>query len=69
MYLSCTFTEIVSVEYCNGVTLKCGLEVVQASRSLKMALIDKSRRTYNCSAIVTIALSCTIFELFDVEKP
>jgi len=31
-----------------------------------MAPIDKSHTTYYWSAIVTIALSFTIFELFDV---
>jgi len=37
------------------------------SRSLKMARFDRSYMTFYWSAIVTIALSCTIFELFDVE--
>ena len=37
------------------------------SRSLKMAPFDRSHATFYWSAIVTIALSCTIFELFDVE--
>ena len=35
------------------------------SRSLIMALFDSA--TFYWSAIVNIALSCTIFELFDVE--
>ena len=43
----------------NGVTLK--------TRSLKMAPFDRPYATFYCSAIVNIALSCTIFELFDVE--
>jgi len=34
---------------------------------MKMALFDRSCTTYYWSAIVHIALSCTIFELFDVE--
>jgi len=34
------------------------------SRSLKMARFDKPCMTF---AIVTIGLSCTVFELFDVE--
>jgi len=39
------------------------------SRSLKLALFDtgRSRTTFYWSAIVNIALSCTVFELFDVE--
>ena len=38
------------------------------SRSLKMARIDRPCMTFYWSAIVTIAPSCSIFELFDVEK-
>ena len=34
--------------------------------SLKMALFDRPYATFYWSAIVNIALSCTIFELFDV---
>ena len=37
------------------------------SRSLKMAPFDRPYATFYWSAIVNIALSCTIFELFDVE--
>jgi len=37
------------------------------SRSLKMAPFDRPCTTFYWSAIVNIALSCTIFELFDVE--
>jgi len=37
------------------------------SRSLNMAPFDKSYTTYYWSAIVSISLSCTIFELFDVK--
>jgi len=37
------------------------------SMSLKMALFDRPHATFCWSAIVNIALSCTIFELFDVE--
>ena len=37
------------------------------SRSLKMARFDRPCTTFYWSAIVNIALSCTIFELFDVE--
>jgi len=38
------------------------------SRSLKMAPFDRSYTTFYWSVIVTIALCCTIFELFDVES-
>jgi len=37
------------------------------SRSLKMARFDKPYMIFYWSAVVTIALSCIIFELFDVE--
>ena len=37
------------------------------SRSMKMAPFDRPYATSYWSAIVNIALSCTIFELFDVE--
>ena len=39
------------------------------SRSLKMALFDRSYSytTFYWSAIVSIAVCCTIFKLFDVE--
>ena len=47
----------------------CDLEirVRVRSRSSKMALFDRPYTTFDWSAIVNIALSCTIFELFDVE--
>ena len=37
------------------------------SRSLKMAQFDRPYTTFYWSAIVNIALSCTIFEFFEVE--
>ena len=37
------------------------------SRSLKMAPFDRPYATFYWLAIVNIALSCTIFEFFDVE--
>jgi len=37
------------------------------SRSLKMASFDRPYATFYWSAIVNIALSCTIFEIFHVE--
>jgi len=47
----------------------CDLEiwVRGRSRSFKMARFDRPCTTFYWSAIVTIALFCTIFELFDVE--
>jgi len=36
------------------------------SRSLKMVPFDRPYTTFYWSAIVSIALSCTIFELLDV---
>ena len=37
------------------------------SRSLTMAPFDRPYATFYWSAIANIALSCTIFEFFDVE--
>ena len=37
------------------------------SRSLKMMRFDRPCRIFYGFAIVTTALSCTVFELFDVE--
>jgi len=37
------------------------------SASLKMAPFDRQYATFYWSAIVNIALYCTIFELFDVK--
>jgi len=47
----------------------CDLElwVSGCSRSLKMAPFDRPYATSYWSAIVSMALSCTIFDLFDVE--
>ena len=45
-------------------TLKSGVGVV---RALKMGLLDRPYTTFYWSAIVSISLCCTIFELFDVE--
>jgi len=42
-------------------------QVSGRSRSLKMAPFDRPCTTFYWSAVVAIALSCTIFELFDVE--
>ena len=37
------------------------------TRSLKMAPFDRSYTAFYRSAIVNVALSATVFELFDVE--
>ena len=37
------------------------------SRSLNMALFDRPHATFYWSSIVSVVLSCSIFELFDVE--
>jgi len=37
------------------------------SKSLKMAPFDRSHTTFYWSAIVIIAVCCTIFKLLDVE--
>ena len=42
-------------------------EVRGRSRSLKMAPFDRPYVTFYWSAIANIALSCTIFEFFDVK--
>ena len=42
-------------------------QVIGRSRLLKMAPFNRPCMTFYYSAIVTIALSCAIFELFDVE--
>jgi len=63
MSISFTVFEIFSVKEC------CDLETggMGRSRSLKMSPYDTSYMTFYWSTIVNIALSCTIFELFDIE--
>ena len=64
-------TVTVSVAVCEIFSVKewrdLENQVRGRSRSLKMALFDRPHATFYRSAIVNIALSCTIFELFDVE--
>ena len=43
-------------------------QVMGRSRSLKMAPFDRPYATFYWSAIANIALSCTIFKLFDIEQ-
>ena len=56
----------------NAVYLKTMLGVVEndvrgRSRSIKMAPFDRPYATFYWSAIVNIALSGAIFQLFDIE--
>jgi len=44
-----------------------GNQVRGRSRSLRMAPFDRPYATFYSLVIVNIALSCNIFELFDVE--
>ena len=64
-------TRAVSVAVCEIFSVKewrdLENQVRGRSRSLKMAPFDRPYATFYSSAIVNIALSCTIFELFDVE--
>ena len=64
-------TMAVSVAVCEIFSVKewrdLENQVRGRSRSLKMAPFDRPYATFYWSAIVNIALSCTIFELFDVE--
>jgi len=64
-------TMAVSVAVCEIFSVKewrdLGNQVRGRSGSLKMAPFDRPYATFYWSAIVNIALSCTIFEFFDVE--
>jgi len=64
-------TMAVSVALCEIFSVKewSDLEnqVRGRSRSLKMASFDRPYATFYWSAIANIALSCSIFEFFDVE--
>ena len=60
--VSLAISQIFSIKACD-----LGNWVRGRSRSLKMAPFGRPYATYYWSAIVNIALSCTMFELFDVE--
>jgi len=64
-------TVAVSVAVCEIFTVKQWRDfenpVRGRSRSMKMAPFDRPYATFYWSAIVNIALSYTIFELFDIE--
>jgi len=61
----------ISVAVCETFSIKewrdLENQVRGRSRSLKMVPFDRPHATFYWSAIVNIALSFTIFELFDVE--
>ena len=67
-YSPSTVTVAVSVAVCEILSVKewCDLEnqVRGRSRSLKIAPFDRPYATFYWSAIVNIALSCTIFRAF-----
>jgi len=63
MYVCRTVYEIFSVKEWRDLQT----EVRGRSRSLEMALFDRSYTTFYWSAIVSIAVCCTIFKLFDVK--
>jgi len=69
-YLPSIVTMAVSVAVCELFSVKAcdlGNWVRGRSRSLNMAPFDRPYSTFYWSAIVNIALSCTIFEFFDIE--
>ena len=70
-YLSSIATMAVSVAILEIFSVKewpdLEIWVWSPSRSLKMAPFDRPYATFYSSAIVNVALSCTIFEFFDVE--
>ena len=65
-------TVAVSVAVCEIFSVKkwrdLENQVRGRSRSLKIVPCDRPYATFYWSATVNIALSCTIFELFDVES-
>ena len=63
MSVCCTVSEIFSVKQWRYLATRCR----GRSRSLKMAPFDTPYTTFYWSAIVSIAVCCTIFKLFDVE--
>ena len=58
--VSVAVCEIFSVKECRDLKN----QVMGCSRSLKMAPFDRPYATFYWSAIVNIALSCTIFDFF-----
>ena len=70
-YSPSTVTTAVSLAVCEIFSVKqwhdLENQVRGRSRSLKMAPFDRPYATLYWLAIVNIALSCTVFQLFDVE--
>jgi len=70
-YLPSIVTMTVSVAVCEIFSVKewrdLEKQVKGRSRSLKMVPLDRPYATFYRSAIVNVALSCAVFELFDVE--
>ena len=66
MSVSCTVSEILSVKEWRDLETG-GKPGKGRSRSLKMAPFDIPHITFYWSAIVSITLCCTIFEIFDIE--
>ena len=70
VFYSPSITVAVSVAVCEIFSVKewrdLENQVTGRSRSLKMAPFDRPCASLYSSAIVNIALSCTIFELFAV---
>jgi len=67
-YLPSTVITAVSLAISEIFSVKADLEiwVWGRSKTLKMARFDGPCMTFYSSAIVTIAMYCTVFELFDV---
>ena len=63
MTVSLAISKIFSVKQWRDL----GNQVRGCSMSLRIAPFDRPYATFYSSAIVNIALSCTIFEFFDVE--
>jgi len=63
MAVSAATSEIFSIKQWHDL----GNQVTGRSRSLKMVLFDRPYATFYSSAIVNIALFCTILKFFDVE--
>ena len=70
-YSSSVVIMAVSVAVCEIFSVKqwhdLENQVRDRSRSLKMSRFDRPCMTFYCFATVTAALSCTVFELFEVE--
>ena len=70
-YAASMVTMAVSVAVCEIFSVRewrdLENQVRGRSRSLKIAPFDRPYATFDSSAIVNVALSCAIFEFFDVE--